>query len=171
MRRVGQVLIGLAVGGAVVGGVNLAALMGRANGDLSTGGPLAAALFTVITAVAALGIYFYVRSERVDDAPGPRTETELARRISEALGKSDRVTFVALADALDTDAEAVARLLSELARLEVLPAAVSWQGSTIYPKNRGYLAQQRTCLHCGAALVPEPKSAICPVCGTVHYDV
>lgn len=169
MRRTGQILIGLAVAGAVAGGLLLAVQM-NARG-MAGSSSLAVTLFTAVTALAAVGIYLYVRGDRRESGSGARTETELARRISEALGKSDRITFQALADALDTDSEAVARLLSELTRLEVLPAAVSWQGATIYPKNRGYLASQRTCLHCGESLVGQGKSVACPACRTVHYDV
>lgn len=169
MRRFGQILIGMALAGAVVGGLNIAARVGRAGGDLSAVGSLAAGLFLVITAAAAAGIYLYVRGEPADRSP--RTETELARRLSEALGRGDRLTFGALADALDTDAEAVGRLLSELARLGVLPAAIHWQSETIYPKNRGYLAALDACLHCGAPLAATGKPAVCTVCGTEHYDV
>ena len=170
MRRVGEILIGLSVAAAVGGGLLLSIWMNERG--LQGVSSLAALLFIVVTAFAALGIYFYVRSERsVGASELPRTETELARRLSEALGNKDRVTFQALADALDTDAEAVTRLLSELARLQVLPAAIDWKGRIIYPKNRGYLLDQRVCLNCGAPLTPDPKGAVCSACQTIHYDV
>lgn len=170
MRRVGQILIGLSVAAAVGGGLFLAVQMNERG--LQQAGALAAILFVVITGLAAVGIYFYVRSDaygRDDDRS--RTDTDLARRLADALGSSDRVAFQALADALDTDSEAVARLLGELARLGVLPAAVDWEGRVIYPKNRGYLLHQQACLNCGAPLTPDAKAAVCPACQTVHYDV
>jgi hypothetical protein len=170
MRRVGEILIGLSVATAVGGGLLLSIRMNERG--LEGVSSLAALLFIVVTAFAALGIYFYTRGERSLSASElPRTETELARRLSDALGHGDRVTFRALADALDTDAEAIARLLSELARLEVLPAAIDWKSEVIYPKNRGYLQSLHTCLNCGAPLKPDPKAAICPACQTIHYDV
>lgn len=170
MRRVGEILIGLSVAFAVGGGLFLSIMMNERG--LEGISSLAALLFIIVTAFAALGIYFYVRGERSSGVGDlPRTETELARRLSEALGNGDRITFQALADALDTDAEAVTRLLSELARLEVLPAAIDWKGRIIHPKNRGYLLHQRVCLNCGAPLTPDSKAAVCAACGTVHYDV
>ena len=170
MRRVGEILIGLSVATAVGGGLLLSIWMNERG--LSGVSSLAAMLFIVVTAFAALGIYFYVRGERSTNAAElPRTETELARRLSDALGGGDKITFSALADVLDTDAEAVARLLSELTRLQVLPAAIDWEREIIYPKNRGYLMNQRTCLNCGAPLVPDPKAAVCSACRTIHYDV
>lgn len=170
MRRVGQVLIGLSVAAAVGGGLFLSVQM-KARG-LEGVTSLAALLFIIVTAFAALGVYFYVRGEQsADEGDLPRTETELARRLSEALGHEDRITFEALADALDTDTEAVARLLTELAHLEVLPAAINWNQKMIYPRNRGYLHSQSSCLNCGALLTPDGKSALCPACGTFHYDV
>jgi hypothetical protein len=170
MRRIGQILIGLSVASAVGGGLLLAVRMNERG--LQGAGSLGALLFVAVTGLAAVGIYLYVRGDpsgRADELP--RTETELARRLSDALGNGDRVSFQALADALDTDAEAVARLLSELTRLEVLPAAIDWKGQIIYPKNRGYLLGQRVCLNCGAPLVPDPKAAVCSACQTIHYDV
>jgi hypothetical protein len=170
MRRVGEILIGLSVATAVGGGLLLSMRMNAVGLEGVTS--LAALLFIVVTAFATLGIYFYVRSEKSTvESDLPRTETELARRLSEALGKGDRVTFQALAGALDTRSESVARLLTELARLEVLPAAIDWKNEVIYPRNRGYLMGQRTCLNCGASLTPDRKAAVCPACQTVHYDV
>ena len=170
MRRIGEILIGLSVATAVGGGLLLSIRMN--DHGLAGISSLAALLFIVVTAFAALGIYFYARSERSTSVSElPRTETELARRLSEALGNRDRVTFQALADALDTEPEAVARLLSELARIEVLPAAINWDAKVIYPKNRGYLLRQRVCLNCGAPLTPDPKAAVCAACRTSHYDV
>jgi rubrerythrin len=170
MRRIGEILIGLSVAIAVGGGLLLSIRMNEYG--LAGISSLAALLFIVVTVFAALGIYFYVRGERsTTESEWPRTETELARRLSDALGEGDRVTFQALADALDTDPEAVARLLSELARIEVLPAAVNWEAKVIYPKNRGYLLRQWTCLNCGTPLQPDPKAAVCTACRTIHYDV
>lgn len=170
MRKIGQILIGLSVALAVGGGLFLAVQMNERG--LQGAGSLGAFLFLVVTALAAGGIYLYVRGDRFSgEDETPRTETELARRLSDALGSRDQVTFQALADALDTDSEAVSRLLSELARLEVLPAAIDWKGEVIYPKNRGYLLGQRSCLKCGAPLTPDPKAAVCAACGTIHYDV
>jgi hypothetical protein len=170
MRRIGQILIGLSVAAAVGGGLFLAVRMNERG--LQDAGTLGALLFVVVTGLAAFGIYVYVRGDPsgIDDEM-PRTETELARRLSDALGNGDRVSFQALADALDTDSEAVARLLSELTRLEVLPAAIDWKGEIIYPKNRGYLLNQRVCLNCSAPLTPDPKLAACSACQTIHYDV
>lgn len=170
MRRGGEILIGLSLAMAVGGGLLLSMRINAVGLEGVTS--LAALLFIVVTGFAALGIYFYVRSEKAAVARDmPRTETELARRLSEALGNGDRVTFSALADALETKPEAVARLLSELARLEVLPAAIDWKNEVIYPKNRGYLQGQRNCLNCGAPLTPDGRSVACSACQTVHYDV
>lgn len=169
MRKVGQILIGLAIAAAVVGGLALSSQVSRADGDLAAVAPLAAVLLVVVTAIAAAGVYVYVKSEPAESAS---SETELQRKLADALGSGDRLSFQALANVLGTDPQAVARLLSELARLEVLPAAVSWDSAIIYPRNRGYLASQTTCLHCESPLSPpQGRAATCAVCRTVHYDV
>lgn len=169
MRRIGQILIGLSVAAAVGGGLFLAVQMNERGPQAA--GSLGMLLFLGVTTLAAVGIYLYVRDDPSDMNGQPRTDTELARRLSEALGGGDHVEFQALADALDTDTEAVARLLRELARLEVLPAAIDWEREIVYPKNRGYLAGQRDCLNCGAPLVRDSKAAVCSTCQTIHYDV
>lgn len=169
MRKIGQILIGLSVAGAVLGGLSLSSAVAQSGGDLGTVAPTAVLWFFGITGLAAAGILAYQRDPQ--ENRGARSETELQRRISDALGGSDRITFLKLADALDTDSQAVARLVSELTRLEVLPAAVAWDSAIIYPKNRGYLAHQTVCMHCGEPITPHPKSTTCPLCRTVHYDV
>ncbi len=169
MRRIGQILIGLSVAGAVIGGLSLSTGVAQSGGDLGNIAPTAALWLFGVTGLAAAGIFFYQREPHENRAA--RSETELQRRISDALGVSDQLSFSRLADALDTDAQAVARLVSELTRLEVLPAAVAWDSAIIYPKNRGYLAHQTVCLHCGEPISPHPKSTTCLVCRTVHYDV
>jgi len=169
MKRAGQVVLGLSLVAAVLGGIDLSRSVASAEQNLAAIAPFAGVWLIAVTALAGVGIFLYQRGD-LEAAP-VRSETELQRRLADALGGGNRVTFQVLAEALDTDAQAVARLISELTRLEVMPAAVNWDSGIIYPRNRGYLATLRVCLHCGEALIPEPKSVTCGVCRTVHYDV
>lgn len=166
-RVIGILLI---LGGLILGLLG-AAWIGTniASGSLEVGGALIGGAFlaALILPLWGVGLFILMRSTRETAEEASRVEL---RRILDIVQSRGQIPVNDLAIELKSAPGEVQRRIHELVGLGLFSGYINWEEGVLYSSEAAGLRALERCRHCGGELKLAGKGVItCPYCGTEYF--